>query len=583
MNNATILAANPYDQGPPFWRRHSQGLAALAVFLITGLLTVLSFPPLEVPPVAYAFAAPAIVWAYRRPPIRLYALSVLGSQVVAWTILLGWLHNVSWLALLLGPVVGLWVGSWFMAVRWVAPRIPGNPLLIRLCAVLGLAGCWVLVEWSRTWLLSGFPWLPLAASQWQRPAILQIAAFTGAGGISFVLIAMNIGFAAYAHRLCFEGATGLHRRSQEFFATMFLLLVCLSIHVQETFNRGLYNVPLGRFAIVQPDVPQEVKWDPARGPGILNILERVTLSVAERKPDLILWPEAVTPWAVRGDESVRTWTESLVRRADVPLILGSIAVERDGPEETWYNGAFMVDPDEGLREGYYAKRHLVPFGEFVPFRPLLGWIDKFVPIGGDFQPGTSTAPFIVSTRNQTFIAAPLICYEDIFPQLARASVRTGADVLLVLTNNGWFGEGGAAYQHASHSVLRAIETRRPVIRAGNAGWSGWIDEFGSVPAGLKQVTRLNSDGTTREVVSIQPNEEGSIYFRGATTIDVTRDARWIGKESFYVTHGDWFVLLCAALFALAVAFLRMADVTRASQPVVPSTRGDVDTPSDKLS
>ena len=122
----------------------------------------------------------------------------------------------------------------------------------------------------------------------------------------------------------------------------------------------------------------------------------------------------------------------------------------------------------------------------------------------------------------------LICYEDIFPNLARESTRAGAEVLTVLTNNAWFGEGGAAYQHAANSVLRAVENRRPVIRCGNGGWSGWIDEYGNV----------------RGVLT---DERDSVYFRGARTLDVTRDLRWAGKLSYYTEHGDWFLLVCVAL------------------------------------
>jgi apolipoprotein N-acyltransferase len=118
----------------------------------------------------------------------------------------------------------------------------------------------------------------------------------------------------------------------------------------------------------------------------------------------------------------------------------------------------------------------------------------------------------------------------------------------VVTNNGWFGRGGAAYQHAAHSVLRAVETRRPVLRCGNAGWSGWIDEFGSVRATLT-------------------DEQGSIYFRGPKTVNVTRDSRWIGRKSFYVEHGDWFVLVCAALALGGAALLAPAKPSPpASQP-----------------
>ncbi len=558
MNNATILASNPYDQPPPFWRRHPRSLTALAVFILTVVPTVLMFPPFDVPELAYLFAAPAILWAYRQPAFKLYALTVLGAQAVAWTIILSWLHHVTWAGLfLLGPFIGVWVGSWFLLVRALIHRLVGRSTPVRLLAMLGLAGGWVVIEWTRTWFLSGFPWLTLGSSQWERTSILQIAAFTGASGVSFVLVAINVGFAAYGHRLGFEGATGLNRRSQEFFAAMFLLLVCLSIHVQETFHRRAYSVPFAKVGFVQPYIPQNVKWDPKQAPAIVNILERTTLSLVNRRPDFVLWPEAVTPLAVKGDASVQAWVESLARRLDAPIVLGSIGIEpaAEGRDESWRNGAFLVEPGEGLAPGYYTKRRLVPFGEFVPLRPLLGWLGKFVPIGGDFDAGSDPSPLILQTRAGVHVAGPLICYEDLFPGLVRRSTASGADVLLVLTNNGWFGEGGAARQHAAHSVMRAVENRRPVLRCGNGGWSGWIDEFGKVRAVLQRVEVHEPGGGVRQVVSHRPEDKGSIYFRGATTVDVMRDHRWIGRESFYVRHGDWFVWTSMGLFGLSVALL----------------------------
>ncbi len=118
----------------------------------------------------------------------------------------------------------------------------------------------------------------------------------------------------------------------------------------------------------------------------------------------------------------------------------------------------------------------------------------------------------------------------------------GSDVLVVLTNDAWYGEGGAAYQHAAHAVLRAVETRRPVLRCGNGGWSGWIDEFGGIRYALT-------------------NEDGSVYFRGTGVADVTRDSRWVGRNSFYVEHGDWFVPVCAVLALFGYAAL-LAEANR---------------------
>jgi apolipoprotein N-acyltransferase len=541
---------DPYAEPPSFFRDHADLVWAVIVGACTVLLTVLIFPPYNVPEFACAFAVPAVFWAYTRPSFKLFAWTLFAAQAIAWTILLGWLHHVTWPGLfLLGPFIGAWVGLWYLAAWWTMPRMVGRPTYLRLAAMIGLAGMWVLLEWSRTWMLSGFPWLPLALSQWQRTAMLQVAAYTGATGVSFVLVMVNLGFAAYAHRLFREGATGLGKRSQEFFLALFLVLACFSLHVQETFNRGRFMVPFARVGFMQPYIPQEVKWDPARAPAILDIIQQTTLAAAKVKPDLILWPEAVLPMAVKGDPNAKGWTEDLIRRAGSPTLLGSIGSEVKADGEHWYNGVFAVDPQEGLQPGYYAKRHLVPFGEYVPLHFLFGWLRKFVEIGGDFEPGEAANPLVVHVRNDNYAFGPLLCYEDIYPELARRSALAGAEVLTVLTNNAWFGEGGAAYQHAAHSILRAVETRRPVLRCGNGGWSGWIDEFGNVRAVL---TKLPNGS----IQTITGGEEGTIYFRGAATVQVSRDSRWVGQNSFYVEHGDWFILVCAGFAGVAFAMLR---------------------------
>jgi apolipoprotein N-acyltransferase len=498
-----------------------------------------------------------------------------------------------------------WVGSWFVAVRWTMPRLKGRPWAHRVLAVFGLAAGWVVIEWTRTWLLSGFPWLTLSATQWERLSVLQAAPWTGAWGVSFVVVAVNVAAAAYAWQLLrglwmrpeaaesgepgsadgeptaeearpTGGLLGGRTRCPEFIAAMVLLLGCLLLTARETFNRARFHRPWATVGIVQPAIPQSVKWDAAEARSILETLEAETLRVARMEPDLLLWPEATTPLAVLGDEGMRAWMADLVRRAGRPLVLGSVGFEpetepgavaralEEGEEALrWWNGVFLATPDGGVAEGFYAKRHLVPFGEYVPLRPVLGWLEKVVPVGGDFERGEDAGLIEVplglgwaEREGRTRLGA-LICYEDIFPRLARESVAAGAEVLVVNTNNGWFGEGAAAYQHAAHSVLRAVETRRPVLRAGNSGWSGWIDECGEVQAVL---TRDPATGT----VTTEPGERGArmrgdggtVYFRGGATLKVTRDARFLGVQTFYVRWGDWFVGLSAALALGTWALLR---------------------------
>ena len=569
--------------GAAFLRRHEQAVWAVLVGLATLGATVAMMPPARYPELAYVFAAPAVFWAFRAPSWRLFLWTIFAAQALAWTITLGWLRHVTAGGLLLlGPVVGAWVGAWFAAARWTMPRMAGRPWWQRVLMLLGLAGAWVVVEWTRSWFLSGFPWLPLAATQWERLSVLQPAAYTGAWGVSFVLIAVNVAFASYAWKLLGREeraeaeATGVgpsageprgifigRSRCPEFLTAMVLLLGCLLLTARETFDRARHHRPWAEVGIVQPAIPQVVKWDPAEAGTILRTLEEETLRVAALRPDLLLWPEATTPLAAKGDAGMQAWTERLVRRAGVPLVFGSIGFEGEGTaDDRWWNGVFLATPEAGMAEPFYAKRHLVPFGEYVPLRPVLGWLEKVVPVGGDFArgdgPGLIVAPVgrdrpggEASTR-----LGALICYEDIFPRLARRSVAAGAEVLVVNTNNGWFGEGAAAYQHAAHSVLRAVETRRPVLRAGNSGWSGWIDECGAIRAVLTKETASGEERTRPHARERAQGGDGTIYFRGGAVLEITRDARFVDVQTLYVRRGDWFVAAGAGLALLAWAVLR---------------------------
>ncbi len=533
------MSPDPYEPVAAPWERHSRWVAPAVVGFLTVVLLVVSFPPLHTPEFAYACMVPGLFWAYLRPNLRVYAWTLLVAQAIGWTIALSWLHPVTWVGLfLLGPIVGAWTGTWYLAAWWTMPRMVGRRTSVRLLAMLGLAGAWVVIEWSRTWLLGGFPWMPLAATQWERLSVLQVAAYTGAGGVSFVIVATNVAFAAYAHRLLREGGVGLGRRSQEFLLAMFLLLVCLSLMIQETTHRARYTVPFANVAFVQPDIPATVKWDPAKAPEIFQALIKTTEAAGKLGPDVILWPESTTPYPLLGgDPSMARFVEQLSAKTKAPMLVGADAIERPSAgKENYFNAAFVVDPQLGVQTAYYAKRRLVQFGEYIPLRPLLGWIGKFVPLGDDFTPGDDSMPLIVPMSRGAAAFGVLICYEDLFPKLAREEVLSGADALVVVTNDAWYGEGAAAYQHAAHSVLRAVETRRPVLRCGNAGWSGWIDEFGSIRW-------------------VQKDESGSVYFRGASLARVTRDQRWIGRNSFYVDHGDWFVAVSAALAALGAMLL----------------------------
>ncbi len=554
MSKPSSPAPEPdlFNTGPSYWKINAWWMAPVSVLGLTAAMTVFSLPPFNAGELGYVFAVPAVFWAFSQPRLRVFLPVVLVAQAAAWTVLLAWLRHVTWPGLfLLGPFVGAWVGLWYLAVWWAAPRALGRPAPVRVAIMLGLAGLWVLIEWTRTWFLSGFPWLPLAASQWTRPFLLQVAAVTGAGGVSFILVCFNLGAAAGLHRLFFERELkGLRRRSPEFMAAL-LVLGTSFLWTGDYMDRGEPEL-VARIAAVEPGIPQTVKWDPAKAEEILDTLTRLTERASLTYPDLILWPESAMPFTLKGGgPEARQWIESLSRRVNTPLLFGANSVEANpGGGEAWYNAAFVVDPDAGLREHYYKKRHLVPFGEYVPFRPLLGWLSKVTEVGeGDFEAGGISGPLVCGTlRAGVFAAGPLICYEDIFPDLTRENTELGADLHVVLINNGWYGRGGAAWQHAAHSILRAVETRRPVVRCSNGGWNGWIDEF----------------GRTHDVMT---GQDGSIYVRGTRTFEVWRSSSWKERRTFYVRHGDWFVWVCAGLLVAGLAAARLGRPGGAKRPV----------------
>lgn len=494
--------------------------------LLTTALYTAAFPPFNVAEAAYLFAVPLLTWSFFHPRFKTFAITTLASGILSWLILLSWVRHVTWLGtLLLALALSLFLAAWFLAAYWALPRLVLRPVLTRLSGLSGLAGLWVLIEWLRSFIFTGFPWLPLAASQWQQPVMLQPAAWVGSYGVSFLLIFFNLALAAYGHHLTsrHEATTLRKQLCPEFYLALLILLGAISLFWHTTQSQPHEREPLFTAAAVQPYIPQSLKWNPNEAKNHIAILAQQTTLMSERAPDILLWPETATPWPVIGEPLMREWIETLARKQQRPLLIGSFSKT----PQSLHNSIFLITPATGLDPQYYIKRKLVPFGEYVPLRGILPFVTKAVPIQEDFSPGQDAALLTLVLDGTAHRIGPLICYEDIFPHLARTSVAAGADVLFVATNNSWFGEEGGAYQHAAHSVLRAVETRRPVIRCGNSGWSGWIDEYGRI----------------RTVVT---NAAGSIYFRGGAIMAIDRDPQWREKQSFYVRYGDRFVAVCLA-------------------------------------
>lgn len=501
---------------------------ALAVFcVVTPLFYIASFPPYHVNEAAFVFLVPFAIWLRFRPSYRfVFGISTLLAWV-SWLVIIFWLRHVTWGGMLaLSLVMGLHFSVWAVGVAWLSRHCSGGSVWSGVPLAIGAASLWVVVEHLRGVIFSGFPWLPLAASQVDQPMMLQGASVFGSWSISFALVLLNFGIAAYLIRLVGYAQKRTKQICPEFYLALAFLVGTSFLLLR--LSSGQERVEVFRAGVVQPNIPQNVKWDREFARGILDQLETVTTRLSPLEPDAVFWPETVLPYSLNDDGGMELWATRIATAINAPLYAGAMAIEESVSGDEWYNSVFLVRPEYGLFPLYYSKQHLVPFGEYIPFRSLWPWIEKVVPLEGDILPGKKSQLLPLYLDETTLQVGSLVCFEDVFPSLARRAVREGASILFVATNSAWYGKSAAADQHRAHSVLRAVETRRPVLRVGNDGWTGWIDEFGSVRSGLEKWEQI-----------------GTVW-------KISRDKRWIGQQTFYVKYGDWFVWTCWVLLGVCV-------------------------------
>ncbi len=490
----------------------------------TFLFLLLAQPPRESPECAYFFLLPAIVWFSFRPTFRSVIITFFFAGVLYHLSLVGWMRHISAAGMLMACILlSLYHLPWFLLTRFLVPIAAQSKFLIRFLIFLILPAAWVSMEWLRCQFTLGFPWCPLSVTQWERPVLLQTSQWLGSWGVSFFLVLFNLGLASYLHHLLIRRRLGKGGVLGNFCPDFYFVLIVFIFMVSPFFlfrNGAVEESENFKVGLCQPYLKE--KW---RGGNALihkDTLKRQTLFLGLMNPDVIVWPEASTPHALNKDSP---WVEDLSRQTKTPLLIGAVLKG----EDAIYNTISEILPQTGFADNWYAKRVLVPFGEYVPFP--FKWIPglrKLVGPVGSFQEGADVKTFTVKMKDNSLSPlkiGPLICYEDIFPRLCRDTVLSGVDLFFVTTNDAWFGAEGCAEQHAAHSVLRAIETQKPFLRCGNAGWSGWID----------------AKGNQREVVR---DESGSIYFAGATLLNMKIKTDRSQNLSFYVRYGDWFAYLC---------------------------------------
>ncbi len=283
-----------------------------------------------------------------------------------------------------------------------------------------------------------------------------------------------------------------------------------------------------RVGLVQGNVDQAEKWDPARAAAIFQSYLSMTRQAVDGGATIVLWPESSTPFHFKEQPEQAARVRALARDAKVPILIGSDEIERGAPTR-YYNSAFLLRPD-GTDAGVYRKMHLVPFGEYVPLKRVLFFAAPLVEAAGDFSAGESAVLLPVDGH----LISAAICYEIVYPDLVRRFVVAGSELLTTITNDAWFGTTSAPYQHFAQASMRAIENGRYLVRAANTGISGVVDPYGRVVA------------------------QSRIYEPAV----IVSDARFLRVSTFYARTGDGFAYLSAiATLAMLMAARRRLTLT----------------------
>ncbi len=421
--------------------------------------------------------------------------------------------------LLLSAVMAINTAGAIWSGEFIARRL-------RIPMVVTMPVAWVAFEWLRSFFPLGFPWNLVGYTAYRNLEVIQLSEFTGVYGVSALIVLFN----TVIYTVVFRRGT---RRLQ---VTSLATLTALMI-VVFTFGtlrqRQLAHAPVAgtfRVAMVQGNIAQSIKWDPTHLASSFSVYQEETAVAARRGAQLVVWPEAAATFLFQPDgrypaelahySSYRDALLQLARATGEPILFGAPAMGTEDGRTGFYNRAYLVTAD-GQVDAWYDKMELVPFGEYVPARKLMGmFVNRVVEGFGDLIPGKQQTLFNVNGAKLGI----LICYESVFPDLTRRAVKAGATMLVNITNDAWYGESSAPYQALAMAAVRSAETKVPMIRAAQTGISAIILPTGDITA----ATPLFKRGTQIEDVS------------------------WRPARTLYTMVGDLFSEVCFALTAVGL-------------------------------
>lgn len=460
-------------------------LAALGACAASGLLLTASFPKIEADLLAWAALVPLIgALNGTRPGEALRRGLVFG--IVHFASLLYWLvptmviyGHLPWplaigILFLFACVLSLLAAAPVAAAVGLAAGTPGRLLLL-------FPVFWVGAEYLRSFLFTGFPWELLGYSQYRRLHLIQVSDIFGVYGLSGLIALTNA--ALFLAALRARGGVWYGRPVSLPLAIAGLAAAGLGLALTVGYalwripavDREAQSAPTVRVAAIQGNIEQSQKWDPAFQRATIERYLRRSREALAQAPELIVWPESAAPFYFPVEAAPTRMVREGIAAIGVHFLIGAPAVELVDGRPVYFNSAFLVAPS-GEPLGRYDKAHLVPYGEYTPYKEYLPFLGKMVEHVGDFAAGE---------RGRTLAGGGWrlgvqICYEIIFPPLAAAQVKNGANLIVTITNDAWYGTTAGPYQHFSLAVLRAVENRRAVVRAANTGISGFIDPAGRI-------------------------------------------------------------------------------------------------------
>lgn len=483
---------------------------------LSAILLIISFPKFDLWIFAW-FAFVPLFFALRdKPKGKAFLLSFL-SGVIAWAGIIYWLYHVTFLGLvLLILYLALYFGIFGLITRSHKPSTTSFQLIF-------IPAAWVILEYLRSHLFTGFGWGLLGYSQYLNLPLIQVADITGAWGVSFLVMLVNVAIYKLAE-VAFKWKSLLKQ-----ILPVLLILILTLIYGYFRLSQEIKGQPI-RVALIQGNIAQSLKWQAYAKEQIFERYLTLSRESVEDKPDLIIWPEAAMPVVLEQNPLYYEMLRSFIKEIDTPLLFGAATFRNS----KYYNSALLLS-HQGEFLLRYDKLHLVPFGEYIPLKRIFSFLETVVPVG-DFISGEEYTIFPLNRERVAQDAkrlAVLICFEDIFPQISRRFVKKGAGILVNITNDAWFGDTSSPYQHLQASVFRAVENRVNLVRAANTGISAFISPSGKVNALV--------DEQTGKSTFISGWKTAEIYFspRGNTAYN-----RW----------GDWFILFCLAFSFYTIIF-----------------------------